>query len=211
MKSILQYNKDWEEKNITIPLIILIGGYAGTGKSTLAQNIISQIPHLNSFPTGIIRATLRDYISQEDNPFLYSHTYDLYQIEGDVRKHYLQQCKPIVDAINQAIDFAESEKQMILFDGNHILPGQMNPTNKPNVIEIYLKVSSPNTHMKMLSGPTHNRDISEEQFQTARILHDYIVQRAEEFKKPIFEYDSPRDKIFRIIEDKLTSLYQSTK
>ena len=55
----------------------------------------------------------------------------------------------------------------------------------------------------MIQLPTHNRDISEEQFQTARILHDYIVQRAQEFKKPVFEYDSPRDKIFRIIEERV--------
>jgi 2-phosphoglycerate kinase len=209
MNTIQQYNQDWKERRITTPLVILIGGYAGTGKSTIAKSINEQIPFLNNFPTGIIRATLRDYISQEENPFLYSHTYDLYLIEGDVRGHYLQQCKPIIDSINQAIDFADSEKQMILFDGNHILPGLMNPQNKPNVIEIYLKVSDPNTHLKMLSGPTHNREMSEKQFQTARTLHDYVVQRAQDFNKPIFEYNCCKDEIFKIIEEKLKSFYQA--
>lgn len=206
MNSILQYNMAWEQKEITIPLVILIGGYAGTGKSTLANSIIKQLPFMNNFPTGIIRATLRDYITAKENPFLYCHTYDLHEKEGDVRDHYIEQCKPIIEAINQSIEFVNSEKQMILFDGNHILPGTMNPKKFTNVIEIYLKVSDPEKHLKMLSGPTHNREITEKQFETARILHDFIVQEAEKFEKPLFEFNQCEEGVLEIIRETIKTL-----
>lgn len=209
MDTILLYNQAWEQKKITTPLVVLIGGYAGTGKSTLGKEIVNLVPNLNNFPTGIIRATLRDYITIQDNPYLYHHTYDLHEMGGDVKEHFLEQCKPIIGAINQSIDFANSEKQMILFDGNHILPGMMNPKKHKNVVEIYLKVSDPTIHREMLSGPTHNRDIAEKQFETARILHEYIVQEAEKFKKPLFEFNQWQDGVLQLIEDTTKGILSS--
>ncbi len=79
-KHIQKYNKLWEKAQISCPVVVMIGGYAGTGKSTLAQIISRALNYLNIIPTGILRALVKDYISAQDNPALYYHTYDLHQL-----------------------------------------------------------------------------------------------------------------------------------
>lgn len=204
-----EFNNLWEQGKVKTPLIILIGGYAGTGKSTLASAIMSKIDHLNSFPTGLIRAALRDYITEESNPYLYTHTYDLHTISDNIKDAYLKQCTPILNAINQSIDFANSEKQMYIFDGNHIFPGKMR--NYQNVVEFYLKVSDPDQHKKMMSGPTHNRIITREQFKTARELHNYIIEEAEKYNKPVFEYNLVVKESNVLIERAIGNLIMESK
>jgi hypothetical protein len=44
----------------------------------------------------------------------------------------------------------------------------------------------------MMQGPTHSRSISDKQFETARLLHDYTVRDAEEANRAVFEYYETR-------------------
>jgi len=76
--AIVRYNELWEQGEVSKPVVFLIGGYAGTGKSTLAKEITNYFKNINVLPTGIIRSILREYVSKESNPYLYAHTYNLH-------------------------------------------------------------------------------------------------------------------------------------
>jgi 2-phosphoglycerate kinase len=209
--SISTFNKYWEKGVVKKPLVVLLGGYAGTGKSTIAALITKKVKHINTFPTGLIRAALREYISQEENPYLFTQTYNLHLLTNDVVSAYITQCSPISNSINQAIDFANIEKQSIIFDGNHVLPGIMNPNNYNNVLEVYLKVSDPKKHLEMLGGPTHNREFDAKQFDTARKLHEFIVNTAYKHNKPVFEYDEASKSIEVLLQNLLGNIVAENK
>lgn len=53
------YNDQWIKNTISNPLVIMIGGYAGTGKTTLAKKLLSVFEHAVIVNTGVVRAVLR--------------------------------------------------------------------------------------------------------------------------------------------------------
>ena len=217
---IQKYNQLWEKSQLCWPVVIMIGGYAGTGKSTLAQIISRYLNYLNLIPTGILRALVKDYISAQDNPALYYHTYDLHKLipqkfsgkaDREVTRLFLNQVKPLARGLTNLINFAASEKQLYLIEGNHIFPGFLPKNEQVIQIEFYLKVSEPHQHRLMLGGPTHNRVLDDEQFQTGRILHDLIVNEAESQNKYVYEYNQAEGLALGLIEQTLKSYLDSVQ
>lgn len=208
-RNIETFNELWEKKIITKPLVIVYGGYAGTGKSTNCNKIAELIKYTTNLPTGVIRSTINDYLKSEEQDILSVHTYDLHKVmdpvnpnskegEEEIIKRFLMQIKPISKAINSIISFVASEKQHLIIDGNHVFPGLININPNVHFIEFYNKVSDPNKHKEMLCGPTHNRDLDQDEFTTARILHDYTVAQCIANNKTAFEYNTSTEKM---IED----------
>lgn len=217
MDAIAKYKELWESKQITKPLVILLGGYAGTGKSTLAAKLNDLIGHMNVLPTGVVRAAIRDYITEADNPYLYTHTYKLDKL-GDqslpikerVINNFEAQCAPITKAINKVVEFAQTEKQHYIIDGNHVLAGEMVSSDSAFVIEMYLTVSKPKLHKVMIGGPTHNRSLTKSQFANARLITDYINEKAVRHNKPLFEFDQAYEGAVELINSTLKEYFNET-
>lgn len=217
--NIAKYNKLWKEKNIDKSIVILIGGYAGTGKSTLVKKIGKYFVNKSILPTGIIRSVLRKYIPQKHNPDLYNHTYDLYDenlvkdeflFRENIIKRYNNQIEPIASSINEIIQFASTEKQLWIIEGNHVFPEYIENNNEVFLFEYYLKVTDEKIHKKMMCGPSHNRSLNEIQFKTARIIQDYTLQKIIENDKLVFEYNEAYEKIMKNIDSFLSKLiYES--
>lgn len=198
-RTVQRFNKMWERKEIDKPLVILYGGYAGTGKSTTCKTISELIKYTTSLPTGVIRSSIANYLTTEDIKLISSHTYKLHEVgdyldphdhrnREEIEKRFLKQIEPISRAINGIVDFAASEKQHIIIDGNHVFPGLVKPNSDVHMFEFYNMVTDKDKHLDMLCGPTHNRSLSEEEFTTARILHDFTVRECRKHNKEIFEY-----------------------
>ena len=211
---IQKYNELWQNSQISCPVVIMIGGYAGTGKSTLAQIIFRYLNYLNLIPTGILRALVKDYISVQDNPALYYHTYDLFKlippnfsgkVDTEVTRLFVNQVRPLSRGVSNLISFAAREKQHYLIEGNHIFPGLLVKNELVIQIEFYLKVSAPHQHRLMLGGPTHNRVLDDRQFQTGRILHDLIVNQAKSQHKYVYEYNEAERLALQMIDETLKS------
>jgi 2-phosphoglycerate kinase len=208
--NIERYNYLWSVGKITKPVVITIGGYAGTGKSTIANIITQKLNFANILPTGIVRSFEKKFTSAQQNPSLFMHTFDLHLISKDesddsIINLFLDQAKPICETINHSIQFISSEKQHYIIDGNHILPKYIHQNEDVILIEFYMKVSNPKVHKSMLEGPTHNRNIGEKQFRTSRIIHDYIVKEATQYKKPIFEFSDGPIKALELIDNFLAN------
>lgn len=209
-KQIEIYNNLWESQQIQEPLIILIGGYAGTGKSTLSTELKKYLPYTDSLATGHVRAILRKYISSKQNPYLHYHTYNLHThtpklnltSKNELIQRFEEQIRPVAECLNNTIDFALTEHQRLIIDGNHVFPPYVDKISSLQ-IEIYLKVSDPTQHYKMLCGPTHARRLTTEQFNVCRILHDYTETKCKKYHKIISEYNTPINKHLEYIDSKI--------
>ena len=216
---IQKYNELWQNSQISWPVVVMIGGYAGTGKSTLAKIISRYLNYLNIIPTGILRTLVKDYISAQDNRALYYHTYDLFKlipkkfrgkVDTEVTRLFLKQVRPLARGVSNLINFAASEKQHYLIEGNHIFPGLLVNNELVIQIEFYLKVSAPDQHRLMLGGPTHNRVLNDRQFQTGRILHDFIVNQAKSQNKYVYEYNEAEGLALQMIDETLKSYVEES-
>ncbi len=194
--NIKKYNRLWKEGRFTIPVVILIGGAAGTGKSTLASKLVEEISNVNLMGTPIIRTLLKLFVTHSKNPYLYKHTFDLYPGNRKnlksvklLEKYYNQQSEPIMEVTEQFLNFLSSEKQNYIIEGSNILPKQYSNHRDIILIEIYMEVSDEKIHRKMFSGPTHNREISDNRFENLRLLHDYVIKQAKKMKKKTIDHD----------------------
>lgn len=62
-----------------LPIIIILGGTSGTGKSTLSSIIAEQLNIKNVISTDHIRHIMRNFISQQEQPVLFASTYDAWK------------------------------------------------------------------------------------------------------------------------------------
>lgn len=58
------------------PILILIYGTSGSGKSTIARRIASMYKIKNILSTDTVRKGLREKIGKEDNPILHASTFE---------------------------------------------------------------------------------------------------------------------------------------
>lgn len=206
--NIRKYRQMWDRGQIDKPLMFMISGYAGTGKSTLVERLMHHFPHTNVIQTGVLRTTIRGYESGK-NPFLLKHTYDLDTVEADdtyptdLIGRFLKQVEPIAKAINEMVKFASTEKQHWMLDGNHILANYVEFIDGVVPIEVYLKVSDPEQHYKMMCGPTHSRTMDERQRNNGRKIHDYMVESAISRGKQVYEFDQAYELTLKYINNLL--------
>lgn len=200
-----RYMRLWEQGVINEPLLILIGGYAGTGKSTLARQLAGVFTHSEVLCTPLIRSVLRSTPAHKNDAYLEHHTYNLDLVDKniDIVSAYLKQVEPIADAIHSFLNFCASEKQMWIIEGNHVLPGLYKEPSKAILIEAYLKLDDVTVHRKMMGGPTHNRSLTGAEFSNGRQIHNYIVSAVQAHEKQLYEYDEAFRRLLRHIDETL--------
>jgi 2-phosphoglycerate kinase len=176
-----KFNDLWTKGQLKQPISIVIGGAAGTGKSTLQSEIAKIIPNQTLISTGTIRAILRTVIKKSQLPELYEQTFSVWKLSDDSKAilAYVRQCEPIIASIIQIIHFCQTEMQHQSIEGSHIIPSKIILSDEHFVCTVCLKVSDPATHRQYLSGPTHQRDINDNDFKTVRNIQDYVLQDAE--------------------------------
>lgn len=189
-----KFIKKWTRDQSLKPVIVLIGGYAGTGKSTLAQQISAVIGGAQIIPTGILRSVIQLHANKISQPELFLPSYDMHLLVEDEKTPdvfigFEAQSQKVIEAVRSITDFMATEKQHLIIEGNHILPTEVYSHSDCLMIELYLGVRDPQLHQKMLGGITHRRDITHHQFDTARQLHDRLISDALASNKIVFWED----------------------
>ena len=214
-KHIEVFNEIWQQKRIRTPLLILIGGYAGTGKSTVARAIIEEVNYTSVLATGFIRSFVQSIHKPENEPALSMNTYDLHRLNsnsdnpGEIIEAFKRQRYLVAEGIENAAKFVVTEHQHTIVDGNHVSPDCAERVAKLDgliPISFYVKVSDADTHRQMISGPTHSRILDDGQFRTARILHDFMVREVEDQNFPIFEYNEASSRALEMIDQALVPI-----
>ncbi|PIV07571.1 hypothetical protein COS53_01710 [Candidatus Shapirobacteria bacterium CG03_land_8_20_14_0_80_35_14] len=208
MDSFQIFNQLWAEKKIKTPLFIFIGGYCGTGKSTLAKALQLKISESTIVPTGIVRATCKPFL--KDMGEVYGcHTFGLYkfsQNDQELFSNYKKQSTILQEPIKELCEFVKSEMQNIIIDGNHVFPELVDFIDTKWKIDVYMKTTDEDQLIKNMTDITHPRILNETQIITAKKLHQMTVDNIEG-KRSLFEYNQP-DLAIDYIEKQLGKLLQ---
>ncbi|RLC77258.1 MAG: hypothetical protein DRJ03_27165 [Chloroflexi bacterium] len=200
--SFLRLMKDGQ----AVPLIILIGGGSGTGKSTLAAEVAHLMGIRNIIGTDMLREVLRLKYPVEDEPALHENTYNcwkplspFYKPEH-LQQGYYRQSQLVVTAVKAISDRVLGDGESIVLEGIHLLPSLLTSDllARPNVISIVLQLSDPELHKARL----YDRGISTHVmkpgdrympvFEKIRLVHDLFVQDARSMSVPVIEQALPK-------------------
>jgi 2-phosphoglycerate kinase len=122
----------WQEvQDLDVPLVILIGGAVGVGKSTIATHLAHRLGIVRVVATdGAIREVMRAMLSAELMPALHVSTF---QADRAVREPtrrsealvsgFREQTQAVSVGIQAMIDRSVTEGTSIVIEGVHVVPG----------------------------------------------------------------------------------------
>jgi 2-phosphoglycerate kinase len=199
------------------PLVFLIGGTAGCGKSTIATNIASrlEIPRMQS--TDMLREVMRIMIPADVEPVLHKSSYSAWQaLPVDVLdaedKHsriytgYCQQAEIMSDPIKAVINRTLHERVSVIVEGVHFHPSIIKSIIEPDdalVVPVMLAVLKRKRLQNRLKGrsthvPQRRAERYLEHFESIWKLQTYLLSEADQADVPIIS-NTDRDDVFREI------------
>jgi 2-phosphoglycerate kinase len=176
------------------PLIILIGGATGIGKSTIALNLAARLAISHIVGTDTIREVMRKVLSPELVPSLHSSSYAAHEsmkeyvspIYNKIIIGFEEQARLVVSGIESVIDRALTEGISIIIDGVHILPSIMDPEilQSPNIIPVFLYLSNAENHMMRFHERAKTKVMRKpledylDHFEGIRTIQDHLLEQA---------------------------------
>jgi 2-phosphoglycerate kinase len=132
------------------PPVILVGGTAGCGKTTLAGQLTAAFDLDHRIGTGFIRAVLQSQADEVAEPALFLRTYESDDPVAGVRR----QAARLQPAVLACIRRARDEGTSLVIEGTHLLPDLY---HDQDVAFLVLEQPGEEEHTRRLSGRRHTR------------------------------------------------------
>jgi 2-phosphoglycerate kinase len=161
--------------------IILIGGAAGTGKTTLARMLCSALEIDHRLGTGFIREILKE---QTGDPALFSLTFQA----ADPIQNLVFQASALHSSVRACVERARCEGTSLIIEGSHLVPELYHNAD----VDTFVILAAPDEddHWSRINGPTHTRRVvSNESFYKARLIDVYYREQAEKYNVPYIVFD----------------------
>jgi 2-phosphoglycerate kinase len=183
------------------PLIIMIGGATGVGKSTVAAEVAHRLGITRIICTDIIRSVMRGMISPGLLPAIHSSSYSvadtlsvpLPEDSEPILIGFSEQVSKIAVGIDAVVDRAAEEKVSTVVEGVHVIP-KFIPERQEKVHEIVIIISARDyeTHKaRFYQRYEENVDRPAERyishFDAIRSIQDYISKLAQDCNIPVVD------------------------
>ncbi len=199
-------------QELDVPIVLLVGGATGTGKSTIATEAAYRLGITRVTSTDFIRQTMRAFFSREFMPSIHYSSFDA-RVAGEhedapegMLPGFLDQTRNVLVGVKAAIDRALQEGWSMVIEGVHLVPGMLPPIESPVVVQCIVAIEDEQEHL----GHFYIRDASSAglrpleryhaRFADIRALQDYIVERARRNDVPVVSNASVDGAVAAVME-----------
>jgi len=205
---------------LDLPIILLVGGATGTGKSSVATDVAYRLGITRVTSTDFVRQTMRAFFSQEFMPAIHHSSFEAGRATADedadgteaVLDGFLEQTRDVLVGVQAAIDRALQEGWSMVLEGVHLVPGMLPRTIEGAlVVQCVLAISDAEAH----AGHFWIRDTDSQgvrayekyldAFDDIRLVQAYILGRARKHDVPVVENGDIEDAIGNVMELVLTA------
>ena len=200
------------------PLVLLIGGATGTGKSSLATELAYRLGISRITSTDAVRQVMRTAFAAELMPALHFSSFEA----GDGLKipmpdpdaadralyGFIQQAEQVAVGANAIIDRAVMEGLSTVVEGVHLVPGLVAPERHQRavVVQVMLAINDEDVHQAhfMLrdyeSSGSRAMERYLRRFGEIRRIQDYLIAQAERMRVPVIEAGAPDDALVAVMD-----------
>jgi 2-phosphoglycerate kinase len=187
-------------RELDLPVILLVGGATGTGKSTVATEAAYRLGITRVTSTDFVRQTMRAFFSEEFMPSIHYSSFEAglalrqpEQAEDPVIAGFLDQSRNVLVGVRAAIDRALEEGWSMVLEGVHLVPGMLPQIDGALVAQCVLVIENVEAH----SGHFVIRDAGSDGLRPhakyvdrlgdIRRIQEHIVKRARRHGVPVIE------------------------
>jgi 2-phosphoglycerate kinase len=217
-KAIDRLRRYQELEQLDMPIIVLVGGATGTGKSTIATEVAYRLGITRVTSTDFVRQTMRALFTAELMPTIHQSSFAAgvalhsAQEEEDPLIHgFLDQTRHVLVGVQAAIDRALEEGWSMVLEGVHLVPGMLPKIENALVVQCVIAITNEDTHAShfwirdQTSDGTRSLDKYLDRLSDIRYLQDYIVDRARGEGVPVIDNRQREQSIAAVMELVLTA------
>lgn len=203
------------------PIIVLIGGAPGVGKSSLATELGYRLGIRRVVSSDAVREALRSLISPELSPSLHRSSFTAWRSDllpeeqasakpkrKRVVRGFLAQAQQLSPALSAIVARSVTENTSAILEGIHLVPGLLSLAEREGaaVVELALAVSDVERHREHFASRDRKTkqqrrgQVYFEHFAEIRIIHDFITERARQEGVPLIETGNLEEAVTRATE-----------
>ena len=212
-RAVTQLQRLAELQSLEVPIIVLIGGSTGTGKSTVAAEVAHRLGITRVASTDFIRQTMRAFFSREFMPTIHYSSFEAGEaVDEDVTGDptvvgFVDQCRHVCVGVEAAIHRSLTEGWSMVMEGVHLVPGLLPPeVEGALIVQVVVEIADPDVHRMHFhvrdasTGGIRARDKYLEKLEDIRRIQTYVVARARREDVPVVENANVDRTIDQVIE-----------
>jgi 2-phosphoglycerate kinase len=198
---------------LDLPIIVLVGGSTGTGKSTVAAEVAHRLGITRVTSTDFIRQTMRAFFSSEFMPTIHYSSFEAgaavnEEVTGDPTVvGFVEQCRHVCVGVDAAIRRALTEGWSMVLEGVHLVPGLVTTELEGAlIVQVVVEIANEEAHRMHFqvrdSATAGVRSMTKylDSLDDIRRIQSYIVSRARREGVPVVENANVERTIDQVIE-----------
>ncbi len=219
------YRKYYTLSRLDKPLVILIGGATGVGKSTVATMLATRLGIVRIVSTDAVREVMRAFFSPELMPAIHRSSFDA---AGVLRQPLPASVDPVVAGFHEQtvavavgvkalVERARTEGTHLIIEGAHIVPGFIDLKQYEGsaiIVQLVITVEDEGLHRshfyirELDTQGTRPFDRYVANFDNIRTIQDYIVEQAKSFGVKLVDSVGLDSTIAEVIEYIITNVHE---
>jgi 2-phosphoglycerate kinase len=175
---------------LDMPLIVLIGGTTGTGKSTIASEVAHRLGITRVTSSDFIRETMRAFFSYEDMPAIHSSSFEAgAAVEGGddpLIAGFVEQSRHVCVGVDAAMRRSLTEGWSMVLEGVHLVPGMV-PASLDGalILHVIIEIANEDAHRMHFhvrdtaTGGVRAMDKYLGRIDDIRRIQSFLVERAQ--------------------------------
>ena len=201
-------------RELDLPVVVLLGGATGTGKSTVATELAYRLGITRVTSTDFIRQTMRAFFSQDFMPSIH---YSSFEAADALREPkvaddpciagFLEQSRNVLVGVHAALERALEEGWSMVLEGVHIVPGLIRvPPANAVVAQCVLQIEDAEEHAMHFyvrdAASDGVRPVARylDRFDEIRRIQEALVRRARREDVPVLESRNVEEAVTQALE-----------
>jgi 2-phosphoglycerate kinase len=200
---------------LDLPIVILVGGATGTGKSTVATEVAHRLGITRVTSTDFIRQTLRGFFSSEFMPSVHQSSFEAGETLPAVEREagdplllgFIDQTRHVLIGVNASVERALQEGWSMVLEGIHLVPGMVpEQIEGALIVHVVMAIEPEEVHRSHFmirdaaSGGTRPHAKYLDRLGDIRHLQDFIVEEARKSGVRVIENHGIEEAIGEVLE-----------
>ena len=200
---------------LELPIVVLLGGGTGTGKSTVATAVAHRLGITRVTSTDFIRQTMRAFFSPEFMPSVHYSSFEAghalpaagREAADPLLLGFMDQTRHLLVGVKASIDRALEEGWSMVLEGVHLVPGMLEtPIEGALVVHVVVAIEDESVHERHFtirdaeSGGVRRHDKYLDRLGDIRQIQDFIIDEAHKSGAPVIENGNIEQAIGVVLE-----------